>query len=180
MNDDDPTPVLHPDLDAARYGAKHDGDRFVGFWLSLVMEGRQYRLRPNARQTRRIMDRFYAGKDVVKAFDTVGQDAVNEQLRLAASVYFTSCLTDPQYANTLWRMNRIEPEKLRDKMARDTVNTLAMLGGSGGLVGRAVRLPALLTDGLLDSLAPKGAEELARALEGNPAAMRAMEITEGA
>lgn len=178
MTDDDSTPILHPDLEVARFGPQHDGDRFVGFWLALVMEGRQHRLRSNVRQTRRILDRFFATQEVQAAMQSAGEDAVNDQLRQAAAVYFTSCLTDLQYSNTLWRMNRLEPEKLRDKMAGDAADVLAALAGSGGLKGGAVRLPSLLTDGLLDALAPDGAEELGKAIAKNPWAMRAMEIAE--
>lgn len=173
---DDSGPMLHPDLEVARYGRKHDGDRFVGFWLALMVEGRQHRVRSNTRETRRTLDRFYAGREVEAAFESVGPGAIYEQLRQAAAVYFTSCLTDPQYSNTLWRTNRIEPEKLREKMAGDTAATLAALAGSGGLVGWAVQLPILLTDGFLDALAPLGAEELGMAIAKNPWAMRAMEI----
>lgn len=167
---------MHPDLVMARFGRKRDGDRFVGFWLALVMEGRQYGLRANARQTRRIVDQFFAGNELQAAVEAVGQRAVNDQLRQAASVYYNSCLTDPQYANTMWRVNRLEPEKLREKMARDTVETLAMLAESGGLQGAASQLPALLTEGFLDTLAPQGAEELSRAIAKNPSALRAMEM----
>lgn len=171
---------MHPDLKIARYGRKNDGDRFVGFWLALVMEGRQKRLRSADRKVCRILDRFWAGHDVQAALATAGVVAFNEQLQDAAAVYFTTCLTDPQYSNTLLRTNRIEPEKLRDKMARDAADTLAVLAESGGLSGHAVQLPALLTDGFLDALAPQGAQELGRAISRNPSAMRAMEMAAGA
>ncbi|MGO1384481.1 MAG: DUF6553 family protein [Arachnia sp.] len=173
--DDGQSPALHPALALARYGKKHDGDRFVGFWLALVIEGRQYGLRADTRQTQRIVKRFFAGRDVVAAVGLIGADALHEQLRDAAEVYYDSCLSDPQYSSTLWRTNRLEPEKLRGKMARDTAKTLGLLGDSGALAGLARPLPTLLTDGLLGSLAPHGAEELARAVAQNPSAVRAME-----
>lgn len=169
-------PSLHPDMEIARYGKRHDGDRFVGFWLALVIEGRQYGLRSDTRQTRRIVDRFFKGREVVAALDAVGSDALYEQLRDAARVYYASCLTDPHYSSTLWRTNRIEPERLRQKMARDTANTLGLLSDSRVLVGLARPLPVLLTDGLLRSLAPHGAEELGRAVSQNPSAVHAMEL----
>ncbi len=172
---DDPTPMLDPHLEVARYGKKHDGDRFVGFWLALVIEGRQYRLRPDIRQTRRVIERFFSGREIQAAVASAGEEAVNDQLRDAAAVYFDSCLTDPQYANTMWRMNRIEPEKLRDKMARDAANALALMADAGVLEGAARRLPALLTDGFLRAVAPHGADELGAAVAGNPSARRAME-----
>lgn len=174
MDDGKPAP-LHPALEFARYGGKRDGDRFVGFWLALVIEGRQYGLRSDTRQTRRIIDRFFSGRDMVAALEAVGVEALYEQLRDAASVYYGSCLVDTQYSSTLWRTNRIEPEKLRGKMARDTAYTLGLLGDSGALVGLARPIPTLLTDGLLRSLAPYGAEELARAVAQNPSAVRALE-----
>lgn len=175
MNGSESAP-LDPHLELARYGRKHDGDRFVGFWLALVIEGKQYGLRSDARQTRRIMDRFFSGREVRAALEAVGVDALHEQLRDAATVYYNSCLTDPHYSSTLWRTNRIEPEKLRNKMARDTATTLALLADSNGLVGVARTLPVLLTDGLLRALAPHGAEELGRAVAQNPSAVRAMEV----
>lgn len=175
---DDPNPRLHPDLEAARYGPKRDGDRFVGLWLNLAIEARHERLRPVSVRTRRLLERFWSGREVQAALAAVGTRAFNEQLRDAAEVYFTSCLTDPQYSSTMWRMNRIEPDKLRDRMARDTANMMALLADSGALTGEASQLPALLTDGLLRVLAPHGAEELAAAVARNPSAVRAMEMTE--
>lgn len=175
---DDPQPMLDPALETARYGKLRDGDRFVGFWLALVMEAKQRRLRPTEREARRILERFWSGRDVRAALAAVGVKAFNDQLRDAAKVYFTTCLTDPQYTSTMWRMNRIEPDKLRKKMAVDTANTLALLAESGGLVGEAVQLPTLLTDGFLNALAPHGAEELGEAVARNPSAVRAMEIAE--
>ena len=166
---------MHPVLELARYGKKHDGDRFVGFWLALVIEGRQYGLRSDTRQTRRIVERFFKGREVAAALQTAGLETLYEQLRDAARVYYASCLTDPHYSSTLWRTNRIEPERLRGKMAQDTAHTLALLADSGALTGVAQSLPALLTDGYLRSLAPHGAEELGRAVAQNPSAVRALE-----
>lgn len=170
--------MLHPDLVLARYGKGNDGDRFVGFWLELMVEARHGHLRAVTMRAHRLLNRFWSGKDVQAALAAVGDDLFNDQLRDAAEIYFASCLTDPQYSSGMWRMNRIEPDKLRDKMARDTANGLALLADSGGLVGRGLRLPELLTDGLLRALAPQGAEELAGAIAQNPSAMRAMELAE--
>ncbi len=169
--------MLHPDLDRARYGKKHDGDRFVGFWLALVTHARQSG-RGDARQARRILDRFWAGGEVRQALESVGLLAVHEQLRDAAARYYSTCLTDPQYSSTLWRTNRIEPEKLRAKMAKETAATLALLADSHGLTGMSQRLPILLTDGLLRALAPHGAEELGRAVAGDPSAVHALAVAE--
>lgn len=166
---------LNPALEIARYGKKHDGDRFVGFWLALMIEGRQYGLRSDTRQTWRVVERFFKGREVSAAVQTAGRESLYEQLRDAAKVYYDSCLTDPQYSSTLWRNNRIEPEKLRGKMARDTAHTLGLLADSGALAGMAQRLPSLLTDGFLRSLAPHGTEELGRAVAQNPSAVRALE-----
>ncbi len=179
MTDDASAPVLHPDLDVARYGAKHDGDRFVGFWLALLIQARHGGVQPAAVRTRRILDRFWSGRELRIALEAVGDAVVNDHLRDAAAVYFTSCLTDPQYSSTMWRMNRIEPEKLRDKMALEAANTLALLADSAALGGWAGRLPTLLTDGFLEALAPQGAKELAEAVARNPSAQRAMELTVG-
>ena len=177
--DDETTPIPDAALERARYGKKHDGDRFVGFWLALVMEGRQYGVRPNFRQTRKVVEHFLMGRDMQAATASAGQEAVNDQLRDGARVYFASCLTDPQYSNTLWRTNRIEPVKLRSKMARDAANTLALLADSDVLVAVAAQLPTLLTEGFLGALAPAGAEELSAAVAANPSAVRAMELAAG-
>ncbi len=175
MTDAQP-PALHPDLDRARYGKNHDGDRFVGFWLQLVTQARQHHGRSDTRQARRIMDRFWTRPDIRRALESVGLPAVKEQLLDAAAVYHGTCLTDPQYSSTMWRTNRIEPEKLRAKMARETADTLALMADSQGLSGMSRQLPTLLTDGLLQALAPHGAEELSRAVAANPSAVRALEV----
>lgn len=168
--------MLHPDLDRARYGKNHDGDRFVGFWLELVTQARQHHGRADARLARRILDRFWARAEVRQAVESVGQQGVHEQLLDAAAVYYTTCLTDPQYSSTMWRTNRIEPQKLRAKMAKETAGTLALLADSQGLSGMSQALPTLLTDGLLQALAPYGAEELAKAVAADPSAVRALEV----
>ncbi len=171
-------PALHPDLERARYGKNHDGDRFVGFWLELITQARQYRGRADARQARRTLERFWARPEVRRAVESVGVSAVHEQLLDAAAVYYSTCLTDPQYSSTLWRTNRIEPQKLRMKMAKETAGTLALMADSEGLTGTSQILPTLLTDGLLQTLAPYGAEELGRAVAGDPSAVRALEAAE--
>lgn len=178
MSMDEEQPPLEPELERARYTAMRQGDRFVGLWLALVMEARQRRSRSVARQARRILERFWAGRDVQIALHTVGIESFNNQLRDAAHAYFMTCLDDRQYSSTMWRTSRVEPEKLREKMARDTANTLALLADSGGLVGVATHLPALLTDGFLKAVSPQGAEELAEAVARIPAAVRALEIAE--
>ena len=167
-------PALHPSLELVRYGKKHDGDRFVGFWLLLATQARRLLGRPDARQTRRSVEQFFASREMKRAIESAGLVAVHEQLLDAAAVYFGTCLTDSQYSTTMWRTNRLEPEKLRGKMAKDTADILGLLEDSGALHGAAQQLPAILTDALLRSLAPHGAEELSRAVAGNPSAARAL------
>ncbi|MDO5735939.1 MAG: hypothetical protein Q4P15_05645, partial [Propionibacteriaceae bacterium] len=98
MNEDSSS-SLHPALATARYGRNHDGDRFVGFWLELMVEARQGSLRAVTMRTRRLLTRFWSGKDVQAALAAVGDGPFNDQLRDAAEVYFVSCLTDPQYSS---------------------------------------------------------------------------------
>ena len=71
----------------------------------------------------------------------------------------------------------MEPEKLREKMARDAANTMALMADAGVVVGAARSLPALLADGFLRAVAPHGAAELGAAVAGKPSALRAMEGT---
>lgn len=158
----------------ARYGTTEDGDRFVGFWLALALWARQYRGRSDALACRRTIEQFWKDPDVRAAVESVGMSAVHAELLDAAVVYFGTCLTDSQYSSTMWRTNRLEPEKLRAKMVRDTVDILAVLEDSGAVRGSARGLPSILTDALLRTLAPHGAQELSGAVAGNASAARAL------
>ena len=158
----------------ARYGANNDGDRFVGFWLALSTRAGQNTGRSDAQACRRTIEQFWKARDVRAAVESAGLSGVNAELLDAAVVYFGTCLTDSQYSSTMWRTKRLEPEKLRSKMAKDTVDILALLEDSGVLRESTQGLPAILTDALLKTLAPHGAEALSRAVAENPSAARAL------
>ena len=64
MSDDDARSTLHPAMRPARYGKHDDGDRFLAFWLSLMIDARQHRLTPSLTRMRRTIEGFYAGRDV--------------------------------------------------------------------------------------------------------------------
>lgn len=160
MFDDDALSQLEPTLRRARYGRRDDGDRFLGFWLGLMVDGRQHRLTPSLTRLRRGIEGFYAGRDVRAATAAAGQEAVDAQLRDAAAVYFQTCLTDPNYSSLVWGMNRLQPEQLRAKAARDAAGTLAAIVESRGATGAAAALPGLLVDGFLEVFGEPGRDAL--------------------
>lgn len=159
MSDDDARDPLDPLMRLARHGKRDDGDRFLAFWLSLMVDARQHRLTPSLTRMRRTIEAFYAGRDVKAATAALGRRALDEQLRDAAAVYFQTCLTDPQYSSVVWGMNRLQPEQLRAKAAKDAATTLDAVVGSGA-TGPAEALPALLVDGFVEVFGEPGREAL--------------------
>lgn len=168
MSDDTRAP-LDPVLHRARYGPRDDGDRFVGFWLNLVVDGRQQRLTPSLTRVRRAIEQFFAGREVRSAREALGDDAVNAQLRDAATVYFQTCLTDPNYSAGVWGMNRLQPEQLRVKTAKDAAGTLTAIVESRGATGPAASLPSLLVDGFVQVFGDPGRAALRDAVATKPA-----------
>ena len=158
-----PRDELDPTLRRARYGKRDDGDRFLGFWLTILVHARQDRLTPSLTQVRRAVEGFYAGREVRAAVAAVGLPAVQDQLRDAAAVYFQTCLTDPQYSSVVWGMNRLQPDQLRAKAAKDAASALAALvecrAGSP-----AEELPPLFVDGFLEVFGEPGRDALRPAL----------------
>ncbi|MHA6523292.1 DUF6553 family protein [Tessaracoccus sp. G1721] len=167
MSDDDARSTLHPALRVARYGKHDDGDRFLGFLLSLMIDARQHRLTPSLTRMRRTIEAFYSGRDVKAAREAVGQETIDAQLRDAAAVYFQTCLTDPQYSSVVWGMNRLQPEQLRAKAAKDAAGTLEAVVGSRA-TGPAEALPGLFVDGFIEVFGDPGREALRDAAAKKP------------
>lgn len=139
----------HTALERARYGRRlGTGDRFVGFWLQLAIEGRNYPLSRDARPARRIVRRFY-DKDAKAALAEAGVPAVHAQLVEAAQLYWGTCLKDSQYSSTMFGMKRLDDDHLRAKIADDFAMIGDVLCASGALQGDAAELPRLLLRGLL-------------------------------
>lgn len=162
-----PRDELDPALRRARYGKREDGDRFLGFWLTILVHARQDRLTPSLRHVRRAIESFYAGREVRAAVVAVGLQEVQDQLRDAAAVYFQTCLTDPQYSSVAWGMNRLQPDQLRAKAANDAASALASIVDcrAGGV---AEELPGLFVDGFLEVFGEPGRDALGLALAKRP------------
>lgn len=157
-----PDDALHPALDLARHG-NGNGDKFLGLWVALMVMAR------NGSDTRRTIVEFVSDRDVVAAVDAVGEGPVLEQLRDAAAVYFTTCLTDPQYSSTMFGMKRLSVDQIHAKAADEAAHTLRMMLDSQALDGVAAGLPDALVGGFLDALAPQGEQPLRAALAKHPA-----------
>jgi len=167
MSDDDARSTLHPAVRLARYGKHDDGDRFLGFWLSLMIDARQHRLTPSLTRMRRAIEGFYGGREVTAAREALGQRVIDDQLRDAAAVYFQTCLTDPQYSSVVWGMNRLQPDQLRAKAAKDAAATLEAVVGSRAS-GPAETLPGLFVDGFLEVFGEPGRAALRDAVAKKP------------
>lgn len=159
---------LAPELERARYGANRKGDRFVAFWLALLVEGRQSKLRPDPRRVGRTIDHFLNDRDVVAATDALGRTAVDDQLADAAATYFQSCLTDPTYSTLVWGMSRLNADQLRGKAARDAVDTLLMVE-AGSDDATAERLARLMVAGYVEVFGEPGEAVLRAEAERRPA-----------
>lgn len=159
---------LHPDLELARYGgARGKQDKFLGFWLHLVVDSRQH---SDPRSLAKIVKRFFEGREVAAAVASAGAPAVQAELTDAARLFFESSLNDSQYSSSLFGLKRLTPDAVRAKAAGDAARLVALLARSGTLDGPAEPLPRLFVDGYLAAMAPHGAHELREAVEHHPAA----------
>lgn len=171
---DDARGDLDPTLRRARFGKNDDGDRFVGLWLQVMVEGRQSRLSPSLVGARRLLEGFFRGRAVRAAIDAVGDEAVYAQLRDAADTYFQTCITDPTYSSLIWGMSRLDPDQLRAKAAKDAVAALGVIVESRAS-GRAERLPGLLIDGFVEVFGEPGRAALQATATAKPAVARLLE-----
>lgn len=158
-------------LERARYGPRRGtGDRFVGFWLELAIEARNYSRGRDARAARRVVERLYRGAH--QAIEESGASALDDELRDASAIYWTSCLTDPQYSSTLFGMKRLTGEELRGKAANEAAELVLLLVDTGARPARAAILPELVIDGFLTAF-PEATPELRSALLKRPRAAAA-------
>lgn len=162
---------VHPALQLARRGRKGDLDTFLGFWLGILADGRQARFESSRRRTRRTVDVFLSGRDVVAARELVGEDLLVAELLDAARVYFQTCRTDTSYSTTMWRTKRLTDEELVAKAAKEAVGGIGVLLESG-LEGLGAKLPRLLAAGFVDEMGEGAEAALRRALEANPTTAR--------
>ncbi|MCC2594089.1 hypothetical protein LKO27_11795 [Tessaracoccus sp. OS52] len=156
-------------LERARRGPKGNVDKFLAFWLHLLVEGKQPHGSTPA-QVRRAMDKLFRDKDVQAARDAVGDATLAAEFRDAALAYFRTCLTDPGYTTTLWRTKRLEPAQIEAKAAKDAAAIIGALAQSNALEGFAERLPALAAHGFVDAFGPESEAALRLAVGKDPAA----------
>ncbi|AQP48192.1 hypothetical protein BW730_12465 [Tessaracoccus aquimaris] len=164
--------MTSPLLERARYGTKPGkADHFLGFWLSLVIEGRGYVRASDARRARKTIDAFVA--DTAPALAEAGPEAYFGELLDAARLYFGTTLTDPAYSSTLFGLKRISNEELHGKIANEAASALQVIIDSNLETDTARRLPQLWVEGYLEAI-PNGADELRRALAKRPSAFDAV------
>lgn len=164
--------MTSPELERARYGSKPGtGDRFLGFWLELVIEGRGYGRLGDARRARKTIVKFV--KATAPALAEAGAVAYFGELRDAARLYFDTTLNDPAYASTLFGLKRISNDELLGKIANEAASALAVMVDSNLETDTARQFPRLFVEGYLEAL-PDGAERLRRALTRRPNAADAV------
>lgn len=156
-------------MERARRGPKGNVDRFLAFWLNLLVEGKH----PHggaAVQARKVIDRFFADRDLVAAREALGDASLADELRDAAETYFRTCLTDPGYSTTLWRTKRLEPEQVQAKAAKDAAAMISSVVQSNAMTGIGERLPALVAQGFTAVFGPESESALRLAVGKDPAA----------
>lgn len=159
----------HPSpMDVARRGPKGDVDRFLAFWLNMLVEGKQGG--SGTAQVRKAVEKFLTNPGLVAARDSLGEDALAEELRDAAETYFNTCRSDTGYTTTMFRTRKLEPEQITAKAARDAASMIAALARSGTLTGFAQRLPALCASGFLASFGDESEPALRLAVGKDPSA----------
>ena len=167
---------MHPAMDLARRGPRGKVDKFLQLWLALLTDGRQARFEPGRRRTRRTIERFFADRHVRAAETEVGQEALAVELREAAALYFSTCLTDSNYSMTLFRTRKMDPERLLGKVAGEAASAVGVILESQPTGEMASRLPVLLVGGYLDEIGIDGAPALLAALRRVPAAEDSAEM----
>lgn len=156
-----------PAMVLARRGRKGNVDNFLAFWLMLLTDGRQAKFEPSRRRTRKTVERFLAGRDVVEARELLGEDALAAELRDAAALYFNTCLTDSHYATSLFGTKKLQRADVLQKAAVEAAGAIGVLAESGALVGFARRLPELLVSGFVLEVGEDSRELLRAALLKN-------------
>lgn len=158
------------ELERARYGDNGKADRFLGFWLTMAVEGREAR-RAEVKRARRTIVAFLA--DTSDAFEEAGPQAYFDELRDAAVRYWGTTQSDPSYSSSLFGLQRLKPEALRAKVVGEASDTVALLIAADVERDTARQLPRLLIEALLVVL-PDAKVELRAALSRHPAALEAV------
>lgn len=159
-------------MELARRGPKGNIDRFLALWLNLLVDGKQAGLGTSVAQVRRAVDHFFGDKQLQAARAAAGDDALADELRNAAEVYFQTCLTDPQYSTTLFRTKRLEADQLEAKAAKDAATIIGALAEAKALDGFAARLPGLVAQGFTGAFGAEAEAALRVAVGRNAAASR--------
>ncbi len=162
MADDAPTPLAR-----ARY-MKGGGDRFLGFWLGLAIEGRAAGSAAGDRNARRAIDTFL--REHAQVIDAVGEETFLDELRDAAERYWTTCLDDSSYGSSLFGLRRLPKEEIAGKMANEAAAVLTVIVGARSTATGADRLPGTLIAGYLGAV-PHGQPTLRAALTRRPATL---------
>ncbi len=156
-----------PAMELARRGAKGKVDTFLGFWLEILIDGRQAKFELTRGRTQRTIERFLARSELVSARRVLGDDAVAHELRDAAALYFRTCRTDVAYTSTLFRTKRVPEDQVVLKAAQETASAVGVLMEARVADPLAQQLPDLLIGGFVTEIGALGV--LRRALLGNPA-----------
>lgn len=151
-----------PELEAYRRGPKGDIDRFLGFWIELIVDGKQARTRGAIKRGTRTVQAFLRQGPVQATLANGGEEAVAEALRDAARVYFETCQSDSQYGAVLFGTKRLSAEQVRAKAAGEAAGAIGLLGDGGALQGFAARFPRFLVDGYLAAFDTDDAASLLR------------------
>lgn len=132
-----------------RRGPRGNVDRFLAFWLNMLVEGKQ--ARGGSGQIRKAVDKFFAEPGLVTAREAAGDATLAAELTDAARTYFDTCRSDTGYTTTMFRTRKLDPEQITAKAAADAAHMIAALARSGTLTGFAQRLPALVAHGFIAS-----------------------------
>lgn len=140
-------PESNPEVERARFGPG-ETDRFVGFWLMLVVTARQGGMQ-RPRQIRRVVQELFDKAEVRAALDVAGAAALHDHLEDAAAAYWVTCQNDPQYSSKMLGMGRLRPQDVERKAARELVTMLIGLVESDSMHGPAEPLGDLVVNGFL-------------------------------
>ncbi len=159
----------HPSpMEAARRGPKGNVDRFLAFWLNMLVEGKQHG--GGGGQIRRSIEKFLTDPELQAARDVVGDATFASELTDAAQTYFDTCRTDTGYTTTMFRTRKLEPEQITAKAAKDAASMISALARSNALTGFAQRLPALVAHGFTATFGEEAEPALRAAVGKDPAA----------
>lgn len=150
-------------VESARY--RGEGDRFLAFWLLLVVDSRDGATTAGVRRVRATVDGFR--REMADALSDAGDEPYFAGLLDAAERYFGTTLTDPTYATSMFGLKRLSTEQLHGKIADQAAKVAGMLAGLREDFPR--RLTQVWLQGYSNAV-PQGRDALARALSTFPEA----------